>query len=486
LIWLNAGPPRTTAAVAPSPTSPGQKPIPMYGPAPVGVSGCAAAACHGNPTAITLTGSPDRECGYSSATHFLSGDPHTRAYAVLTGPLGQAIMDRLHKANPNLPTSAAEYDRCLACHTNPSLAKPDAFGLSAGHLKQLRSEGVGCEACHGNAGKWLTTHTVENSAYPPTGMTDLNNIGERAVACAGCHIGAPANEKSGYAVVRDMNHDMIAAGHPRLNFELTDYQRRLPPHWFERERTVAGQPARDSHFEAKAWLVGRVAVAEAACRLLADRANRSDPWPEFAEFNCFACHHNLQPESWRQTAPHYFTGRKPGALPWQTLWPVTQPKQLSSLTGYPQVVPAADAMTALLNTFAPTRPPRSAETAAAAAQASYHLTAVRQAFAAPTAKVSPVPIFRAASNDLERTGWDEAGQVFQGLAALERSRSHPDHGIDTRFDSLRERLLLPFSTTGPRFNSPRDYYPEKIRSDLSGLIDVELKFFNTDPTSWPK
>src|SRR6185312_10631892 len=139
------------------------------------------------------------------------------------------------------------------------------------------------------------TAANRDTGYQQSGMARLYDIGERALACAGCHVGAPADPERGYPV-RDMNHDMIAAGHPRLNFDFADYQRRLPPHWQEKDRLAAAATPRPPDFEAKGWLVGRVAAAEAACRLTADRARRLAPWPEFAEFNCYACHHDLVPE----------------------------------------------------------------------------------------------------------------------------------------------------------------------------------------------
>src|SRR6185312_4830920 len=112
------------------------------------------------------------------------------------------------------------------------------------------------------------TAANRDTGYQQSGMARLYDIGERALACAGCHVGAPADPERGYPV-RDMNHDMIAAGHPRLNFDFADYQHRLTPHWFERNRTT-GQPAGPA-FELQAWLIGKVAHAEAALHLDVDR-----------------------------------------------------------------------------------------------------------------------------------------------------------------------------------------------------------------------
>ena len=50
-------------------------------------------------------------------------------------------------------------------------------------------------------------------------------------------------------------------------------------------------------------------------------------WPEIAmaHSDCYACHHELVPASWRQTTKGYYAGREPGSPPWQTIWPVTRP-----------------------------------------------------------------------------------------------------------------------------------------------------------------
>ena len=70
--------------------------------------------------------------------------------------------------------------------------------------------------------------------------------------------------------------------------------------------------------EAQAWRVGQVVSAEAALRLLIGRATaakeKAQPWPEFAEYDCYACHHGLQGPSWRQKRG--YAGRVPGSLRW--------------------------------------------------------------------------------------------------------------------------------------------------------------------------
>jgi hypothetical protein len=96
-----------------------------------------------------------------------------------------------------------------------------------------------------------------------------------------------------------MNHDMIAAGHPPLRFDLASYERALPKHWND-----ARQRADVRDYELKLWLAGQIANYDNGLSLLASRLKRSQSnaeegrpsaaiWPEFAESNCSSCHHRL-------------------------------------------------------------------------------------------------------------------------------------------------------------------------------------------------
>jgi len=345
-------------------------------PNTIGVSGCASAGCHGGSAIDSLTGKLGDRTWAGSASHWLAVDPHTKAYAALESPLATAIMERYA---PGI--AAAEDARCLACHTNPSVAKSNAEPRE----RQLRSEGVSCEACHGDAGKWMPKHTTWTAAdraagYDATGMMKLFDIGERAVMCAGCHVGARADDTRGYPV-RDMNHDMIAAGHPRLNFDFAEYLRWLRPHWQEADASP--------EFEVKAWLVGRAAHTEAAAKLTADRESRgkagSAPWPEFAEFSCVSCHHKL-------ADGFASAGAKPAP---QVLWP----RDLDRVK-------------------------------LAAAPGSECAAAVEAA------------ITKANVETLDR---DAANQVYHVLAARERMRMKREGrpNPDLRFESLAKLLTLP-------------------------------------------
>ena len=259
---------------------------------PLGYSSCAASACHGNPNANSLTAAPDRTCWQSSLTYFLAVDPHRQAFEVLKNEKSQRITAALRKGSSVPIPDAPRDSRCLACHTNPSLAH-DSLPFAA---KTLRSDGINCEACHGNAGQWKVEHTTwttltRERELVSSQFRDLNSLTVRAETCAGCHVGAPAGNG---LPARDMNHDMIAAGHPVLPDDLAALMARLPKHWLERDRTKSDQPERKLDEEWKI-IAGRT-KSSAGVELSKDRKTRNDgrtPWPELSETKCTDCHRKI-------------------------------------------------------------------------------------------------------------------------------------------------------------------------------------------------
>jgi hypothetical protein len=274
----------------------GSFPEPSF-PKPVGLAGCASSNCHGRSGGDTFA----VNAWQTSCIVWAARDPHARASDVLD-PQKNSIAKKMQAAFARQdPGYHPQKDaRCLACHANPGIEKGDKP-----ELVTLRAEGVGCEACHGNAEDWLHTHTQAKLA-DRHGLAELNDLGSRAKTCAGCHVGGPG---------RDMNHDMIAAGHPKLNFEFASHLARMPKHWIERDRRTGG--ARGPDFLAVAWLSGVSATGEAVCQLSIDRQSRQSPWPELAEWNCYACHHDLLGKQWRSEA-----GFKLDTKAWNFPWPL--------------------------------------------------------------------------------------------------------------------------------------------------------------------
>jgi hypothetical protein len=272
------------------------------------MNSCAARGCHGAVDQVDPSGGNVYIAGGASTT-WLQFDPHARAYDVLLEPRSEAIAKRLKGPLEGKP--AHEASLCLSCHATVGPPEPSAPGLT--HLK----DGITCESCHGPAEFWQTSHLDANwmkktpAAKALEGMTDLSTPGGRARTCVGCHVGDRSRGM-------DMNHDLIAAGHPRLNFEFSSYLASYPKHWKEKAVDRAD-------FEAKSWAIGQAVTARAVVQLTADRAIASKPgaerrapapeaiWPEFSEYECFACHHGLVKNSPLQVAGRFVgTPGRPG------------------------------------------------------------------------------------------------------------------------------------------------------------------------------
>lgn len=277
-------PDRLPGAIAPAPPL-SDKPYGV-GSAPFAQrpsTSCAAAACHGG-GAIGRPGS-EHSTWAREAVPSDTGDPHAKAYSVLFNPVSVRMGQLLGIKEPH------NDQRCLACH-----AVTEGTG-AATTRDQFLSEGVGCGGCHGPADKWIAEHTLPSwktrsneSKWKEFGFVPTKNLVARTLNCASCHVGDGT---------RDMNHDMIAAGHPRLAFEPARFhaQQGYRKHWTEKG------PARD--FEVRMWVIGQATTLRAAVNLLYERASRAArvakaepverdaPWPEFSGYSCYSCHQSI-------------------------------------------------------------------------------------------------------------------------------------------------------------------------------------------------
>ena len=396
---------------------------------PVGNAGCAASACHGGP-ALSLTSPAGADAWRGSSTHWQARDPHRHATSALSGKLAADIMAVLNVPGPDgKPLTATQYDRCLACHSDPQQVKP---GVPTRAVAPL-----GCESCHGDGGGYLRPHTTWRSpgeraaGVAHTGFADLNDLAVRAGSCAGCHVGwpeSPAGTPGGSEVVRDMNHDMIAAGHPRLDkYDFAEYQRRLTPHWSEKDR--AKSSPRGDDFEWRAWLIGRAATAEACAMLTAERANDASHWPELAEWRCASCHQNIAGparETWGDSPGQ--VARKSGLPPWQSAWPFDAAAGAEAST-----------LPALAEYMGSRRRPEPAQAFARASTAAGQLSAWSQAVARNPDDLRPrarslMPAGAATLGDPA-----DAQHALRGLAALARSTgSRPDDSLRLALKSFAE------------------------------------------------
>jgi Cytochrome c554 and c-prime len=265
----------------------------------IGPGSCAATSCHGSVKPVP--GSRILQNEYST---WVLQDKHSRAYQSLTSDVGER-MARILK----LESKAEESPKCLMCHalyTTPE-QRGRPFEIS---------EGVSCENCHGPASAWLGPHTTREWTHEKSvaaGMIDTRNVIVRAKKCLECHLGT--REKF-------VDHEMIAAGHPDLYFELDSFSAVMPRHWKVPRETAPGQPLEGGAWvDMRDWSVGQAVQLSASMERLAwrakgERADKKDVWPEYSELSCFACHHALGPakDSWRQQ--HGYDSRRPGDPAW--------------------------------------------------------------------------------------------------------------------------------------------------------------------------
>lgn len=261
----------------------------------LGNASCAASTCHGG----AIRAEPHWN---SSKTLFEAHDPHALAGETLTSKASRAILLRLDPEAANSPVRFRELmrARCDSCHS-PADAENSRTDLGSAVTpgsgpSTVISEGVGCEACHGPAGDWLSPH-LDRDWQVREPMREQRRYVSRVEGCVRCHVGSRRED----GMVRDMNHDLIAAGHPALRFDAWAALRRLPSHGGG-DRARDGLPLVDGEAELRRLLTGRVVALRAALRLASQRfedARRPNPgdaiWPEFSDYDCFGCHQRLTP-----------------------------------------------------------------------------------------------------------------------------------------------------------------------------------------------
>ena len=305
----------------PAPVAPDKnasKPTKMY----YGVLACSNGGCHNNPA------SPNQKdillCDYDEVRIWSNQDKHKDANKVLQSERSVQMAKFL-----GIKGDITKEPSCVSCH-----------GVLVDDEKQIHKasfrldEGVSCGACHGMAKEWVARHAdfleretwrgmsrkVKEEHY---GMKDLWDPEKRAVLCASCHIG---NAGEGKVVT----HTMYAAGHPPLpGFELAIFSDAMPRHWkYPSEKSATVQkllkydPA-DADLEKSQLVViaGLVSFRESMNLLASQAAEAKDPeknWPELAQFDCYACHHDLKSKSWRQKRGYSGSPGRPAMRAWPT------------------------------------------------------------------------------------------------------------------------------------------------------------------------
>jgi len=276
----------------------------------------------------------------TAATLWAERDPHASAYETLLEPRSLRMAATLGIGEPHLAR------QCLACHSvqaeRDAPLPPEAL-----------ADGVSCGSCHGDATGWLAIHHlpewrhVSPEARAMTGWRDLSDVTSRVRTCIPCHVGDGS---------REVDHDLVAAGHPRLAFEFAAYQRLWPRHWSPRNSIEA-----DHDFAERSWATGQAETLAAVARLVevrvrraidAEASGRESRWPEFAEFDCYSCHRGLSPERVAAGADGAFRNPYPGTPSWQP-WSVAAARLLATAIDEPAAEEVGSAATDLRDVFAP-------------------------------------------------------------------------------------------------------------------------------------
>lgn len=321
----------------------------------------------GDEILIWLGETSNTEPGTTPASRDLSAvDRHAQAWTSLRSPAAEQMGQVLGK-----PGQLHRDRACLACHTSLPVynLECDSTGLVAPALEAdvRMTSGVSCEGCHGTAGDattkdsdlargWGTAHfALENWRHMAPaekcrhGYLDVRSVTSRTKICVSCHVG---NAELG----RVVTHEMYAAGHPPLPpFELQTFEQQMPKHWREYHEKPAAlrqefeaatglKPADPAELKAREMLVSALITLSESLKLTADLAAQTAPqdlvraeWPEFAQFDCYACHHDLRHDGWRQQAQIKGRPGRPRLIP----WPATLAEIASNLTASSPATPTA-------------------------------------------------------------------------------------------------------------------------------------------------
>jgi hypothetical protein len=237
-----------------------------------GVASCAGSTCHGRAEGNGAVVRQDEIATWQEPSS--PAGAHSRAYAVLGGRRGQQIAASLGLGN------AQSAPACLGCHaTNAPAGQRGA--------KFTLTDGVGCESCHGaSGGTWLAEHyalPATHASNIAAGLTPLDNPKARAGVCLDCHYGS---SKPGQFVT----HAMMAAGHPRVSFELDLFGALQQHHNVDGDYTARKGTPNAVRF----WAVGQAEAVRRATSLFAQpKFAMEGTFPQFYFYDCHSCHRTI-------------------------------------------------------------------------------------------------------------------------------------------------------------------------------------------------
>ena len=264
-------------------------PLPYQSPhETLGTVTCASSLCHG-----AIKTWKDSNVLQNEYITWSRTDKHAKAYNKLLNAKSQLIAKNLGLKQP-----AHESKICLDCHAHyvPEDRRGERFKMS---------DGITCEACHGPAGKWLKAHVEPDATHARNiehGLYPTSDAAARAVMCLACHFG---NKD------KLVTHRIMAAGHPRMSFELDTFTEIAPRHFVVDKDYEARKQVWDG---VKTWAIGQaIAVTSTMELLLDDKRGHDGVFPELVLFDCQACHHPMSDKRW-QAKNAYGASISPGLV----------------------------------------------------------------------------------------------------------------------------------------------------------------------------
>jgi hypothetical protein len=418
----------------------------------LGAGSCSSSGCH----AAAVEGHAAWESAY---TVWASRDPHTRAYKVLHEPLAQQIVAAIAVRDPSRPHPPAHENKaCLGCH--------------ATERRAAMADGVSCESCHGPAGDWLVAHTLPGwkTKGNTLGMVDLADPFVCASQCGQCHIGGPP---AADGALHEVSHDLIAAGHPRLTFELRSFKAAEPPHWRDRFTAAAGESG-----PLDEWALGRLGGLEAYLAQVAAQSTAAEQgpaearrggaagvWPEFTAFDCYGCHRPaVAPLDHGLTAFVPPDGKRLGVprlepMTWSLLGVLLPDETAHTLDAFRDDVEA--------NWWLPP----SQVSIEACRRAIEH---ARPGVAGRLAALPAAELARAVLARTDAANWDEAVSATRALTALvdQAALARDVSASRERLVALRGLLEFQRADLGGRqvrFDSPQGYDAARVQAELLAL-----------------
>ncbi len=236
-----------------------------------GVATCAGSTCHGRSEGNGAVVRQDEIATWQEPS--AASGAHSRAYSALASRRGRQIADTLGLG------AATSAPACLGCHATyvPQARRGARFQTS---------DGVGCESCHGASQGWLQVHYEKAASHASNvraGLVPLERPQVRAKVCLDCHYGSTDTGQF-------VTHAMMAAGHPRVSFEL-DLFSSLQQHHDADADYVRRKGGSDS---VRLWAVGQAEAVARATDLFARPAfGMQGMFPQLYFYDCHACHRQI-------------------------------------------------------------------------------------------------------------------------------------------------------------------------------------------------